>query len=104
MSSLKQYGRYGTVGIELILSMILGYLGGRWLDGKLGTHWITWVGAAVGVYAGFRALFLTARKMQRDIEADERDEAQKAGARPERGVNSATERDTERDLDRRDGP
>jgi hypothetical protein len=70
----KQYGRYGSVGIELILSMILGYLGGRWLDGRLGTHWITWLGAAVGVYAGFRTLFVTARKMQRDIEQEEREE------------------------------
>ena len=71
----KQYGRYGSVGIELLASMALGYYGGRWLDHKLGTHgWLTWIGFAVGIYAGFRSLFMTAKKMQRDIEAEERAE------------------------------
>ena len=75
MTPWKQYGRYGSVGIELILSMALGYYGGRWLDGKLGTHgWLTWIGFAVGVYAGFRSLFVTAKKMQKDIETEEREE------------------------------
>ena len=82
----KQYGRYGSVGIELILSMAIGYYGGRWLDTKLGAHgWLTWVGFAVGVYAGFRSLFLTAKKMQRDIEAEERAERTAASGKIDGG-------------------
>lgn len=78
MTQWKQYGRYGSVGIELILSMALGYYGGRWLDRTLGTHgWLTWIGFAVGVYAGFRSLFATANKMQRDIELEERKERER---------------------------
>lgn len=65
----KAIGRYGTVGIELFLSIVVGYLAGRWADGKLGTHgWLTVAGVAVGVYAGFRALFKAAKTAQREME------------------------------------
>ena len=79
----KAYGRYGTVGLELVLSMVVGYLLGHWLDGKLHTGgWLTWIGAVGGVYAGFRALYKAAKMMQaeaeradREGERDEDDEA-----------------------------
>jgi F0F1-type ATP synthase assembly protein I len=70
--SLKSYGRYGSVGLELLLSIAVGYYLGHWLDGKLGTRWIAIVGFLIGCYAGFRTLFRTAKQMQRDIERDER--------------------------------
>jgi F0F1-type ATP synthase assembly protein I len=68
---MKAFGRYGSVGFELIGSMAVGYYLGHWLDGKFGTHWIAAVGFVLGVYSGFRALFLTAKRMQKDIENDE---------------------------------
>lgn len=68
---MKAFGRYGSVGFELIASMGVGYYGGRWIDGKLGTHWIAGVGFLLGVYTGFRALWLTAKRMERDIANDE---------------------------------
>jgi hypothetical protein len=70
----KDYGRYGSVGIELVLSIMLGWYGGQWLDGKVGGGhgYITAVGFLVGVYAGFRALFAVAKKMEKDIERAER--------------------------------
>jgi hypothetical protein len=69
----KEYGRYGSVGLELLLSMALGYYGGRWIDARVGGHgWITLVGFLAGVAVGFRAIFQAGKAMQRDIERAER--------------------------------
>jgi ATP synthase protein I len=70
----KDYGRYGSVGIELVVSIMLGYYAGHWLDGKVGGGhgWFTAIGSIVGVYAGFRAIFSAAKHMQADIERMER--------------------------------
>lgn len=76
---MKAFGRYGSIGFELIASMGVGYYGGRWLDGKLGTHWLAAVGFLLGVYTGFRALFRAAKMMQRDVE---REEAMERGEDP----------------------
>ncbi len=77
----KAYGRYGTVGLELILSIVIGYWLGTRADGYfhrrgqfLGHEWFAGLGFVVGVYAGFRSLFRTAAKMQRDIELEEQKE------------------------------
>lgn len=69
----KAYGRYGSVGFELIASMIVGYLFGHWLDGKVGGGgYITALFSAAGVYAGFRSLFKAANAMTADIEKEEK--------------------------------
>jgi ATP synthase protein I len=73
MTPWREYGRYGTVGIELIVSMGLGYYGGRALDARVGAGgWITFVGFLLGVAVGFRSIFAAARYMQRDIAREER--------------------------------
>jgi ATP synthase protein I len=73
MVPFKEYGRYGSVGLELLLSMALGYYGGRWVDARAGAHgWITLVGFLAGVAVGFRAIFQAGKSMQRDIERAER--------------------------------
>lgn len=60
---LKQAVRLGSVGIELAVSTVVGWLIGHWLDGKLSTEpWLGIVFLLLGVAAGFRSLFLTARK------------------------------------------
>ena len=64
---LRTFARVGSVGIELAVSTTIGLLGGRWLDGKLGTEpWLTIVGLLIGVAAGFKSLIETARKAQRE--------------------------------------
>jgi F0F1-type ATP synthase assembly protein I len=72
MKGMKSVGRYGSLGFELLGSIAVGYYLGVWLDKKAGTHWISFVGFLLGCYAGFRALFRVAKKMQRDIEDEER--------------------------------
>ena len=67
----KSVGRYGTVGIELVLSILIGLFGGQYLDVRFGTKWIWLAGFGLGIYAGFRGLFKTAAKMSRDVEESE---------------------------------
>jgi ATP synthase protein I len=77
----KGVGRYGTVGLEFALSILVGLMAGHWLDGKFGTGgWLTFIGAAYGVAAGVRALYRAAQQATRDAEAldrREREERQK---------------------------
>ena len=61
-----------SVGIEFSLSTVIGLLGGRWLDGKLGSDpWLMIVGLLLGVTAGFRSLIRTVKKSQRAAETDQ---------------------------------
>lgn len=88
----RDYGRYGTVGIELIVTMALGYYGGRALDTRLSGHgWITFVGFLLGVIVGFRSIFVAGRHMQRDVEraekADREDDSWQDG-RPNQGTQN----------------
>ena len=90
---MKSYGRYGAVGFELLASIAVGYYLGHWLDGKFGTHWIAFVGFLLGCYAGFSALFRTAKQMQRDIEREEQ---------LERGEDPWAEAEARGELEERD--
>jgi ATP synthase protein I len=57
------------VGIELALSTVIGLLGGRWIDGKLGTSpWLMLLGLVLGVVAGFRSLIRAARQAKQESE------------------------------------
>jgi ATP synthase protein I len=72
---LKAFGRIGALGIELALSTVIGMLGGRWLDSKLSTEpWLTLVGLILGVVAGFRSLYMAARKQSRQSQQPPRDD------------------------------
>ena len=68
-------GAYGTVGLELVLSILFGFLAGRWVDQKVGGRgWITLAGFGLGTVAGFRSVYRAAVRMRKDAEAmDERD-------------------------------
>ncbi len=57
--------RYSGLGLQLALSVMLFLVGGRWLDGKLGTRpWLTLIGAFVGMAAGFYSLYVHLVKNQ----------------------------------------
>ncbi len=70
--AMKSFGTYGALGIELLLSMGVGYYGGGWIDRKAGTHVFAAIGFLLGGYAGFRALFRAAKRMERDIDREDR--------------------------------
>jgi Putative F0F1-ATPase subunit Ca2+/Mg2+ transporter len=76
MKPWKELGRYGGIGIELVLSiLILGALG-HWLDGRYwgGHGWGMATGFLLGVAAGVRNLARAAARMQKDIERAEADD------------------------------
>ena len=65
-------GRVGSIGIELGLSVALGYFAGKWLDGILGTApWLSFVGLALGLAAGGRSLYKLVKKTRTDLDAPE---------------------------------
>lgn len=71
--SLKTLAGAGAVGIELVVATTIGFLGGHWLDGKLGTDpWLGLLGLLLGVAAGFWNLIVTVRKAQREQHDEER--------------------------------
>jgi F0F1-type ATP synthase assembly protein I len=72
-SSWKATYRYGNIGLELVLSIIVGFLLGRWVDRHfLGAHgYGTAVGTLIGVYTGFRSLYKMAKQAQLDAEAED---------------------------------
>jgi F0F1-type ATP synthase assembly protein I len=71
----KTFGRYGTVGLEFALSILLPLFLGRWLDQKLGTgSWLTLIFAGFGLAAGTRAIVRTLREANQQADRQEREE------------------------------
>jgi F0F1-type ATP synthase assembly protein I len=64
-------GSIGAVGLEISLAIGIGYFGGRYLDGRLGTApWLAWIGFAAGVGAGIKALIRVVRTYQESLKDD----------------------------------
>lgn len=71
----KALGSYGTVGLEFVLSIILGLWVGQKLDDWLGTSpWMLVIWLGFGLAAGIRAIVRAARDLTRQAEALERKE------------------------------
>jgi ATP synthase protein I len=71
----KGMSRYGTVGLEVVLSVVIGLVVGRLLDQRLGTGgWLTLLGVVYGVAAGVRALYRAAQQATREAEELDRRE------------------------------
>jgi len=69
-------GITGAVGLEIALAIGIGYFGGRYLDGKLGSApWLAWIGFAAGVGAGIKALIRVVRTYQASLNPDEKTSA-----------------------------
>ena len=69
---LNRLTRGSAVGLEMGISVVVGLLGGRWLDGKAGTApWLMLAGLVLGTIAGFRGLLRVARDAQRSAKEDE---------------------------------
>ena len=90
---IKAFARVGALGIELAASTVIGLLGGRWLDGKLGTEpWLSIVGLVLGVVAGFRSLYQTAKSQNQKM----------TETGPRSGSGSETDSDRDRKPDEQD--
>jgi len=69
-------GTTGAVGLEIAAAIGIGYLGGQYLDRRLGTApWLTWLGFAAGIGAAIKALVRVVRSYQKSL--DDEDSADK---------------------------
>jgi ATP synthase protein I len=100
----KALGDFGTLGLEIVLCILVGVFGGRWLDGKLGTPPIFMaLGFLFGVGAAGKALFRTWKEMKEVTAREEREQGNPTPrfdpAKAEPGKGPTPPRDEE---DRRD--
>jgi ATP synthase protein I len=64
---LKLATRVSAVGLEMVLAVLVGYFGGRWLDGHFGTGpYLTYTGFVLGLIAAFKSLWTIARRIDLD--------------------------------------
>ena len=62
---LQVAARFASAGLELALAIAVGYFAGRWLDARFGTTpYLGYLGLLLGIFAGFRNLFMLARGAQ----------------------------------------
>jgi hypothetical protein len=66
-------GRYGAVGLELVVAVVVTGALGYWLDARYwgSRGWGVAAGLLLGFAAGMRNLMRAARQMQADIEREE---------------------------------
>ena len=63
---------YSSMGLELGLSVVVGFLIGSWLDGWLGTYpWLLLVFGTAGIVAGYRSIF----RLMKRVRSDEQQES-----------------------------
>ena len=63
----KLAGTYSAVGIEISAAVLIGAIGGHWLDGKFDTApYLMWFGLIVGLGAAVKAIARTIKSYKRD--------------------------------------
>lgn len=80
-SQRTQFSRYGGVGLELGVSVVVGYMLGRGLDRWLETTWIAKAGLFMGILAGARALWRLTQSYRASLQED-RDSEQTTQVKP----------------------
>jgi len=89
----KAVGSWGTIGLEIVLSIMLGFFGGRWLDGKLGTDpYLGVLGFFFGCGAAAKAVMRTMKEMKAVTAREEKEQGNPA---------PVWERPADRDEDRK---
>jgi ATP synthase protein I len=64
---LRKAGSYSYIGIFLGVAILIGFLGGSWLDKRFGTQpWLTLVGLLVGIASGARELYRLVKRGMKD--------------------------------------
>lgn len=72
-------GSFGTIGIEIVLCIALGFFGGRWLDEKFGTApYLGAVGFCFGLAAAIKSVMRAHAEMQALAAKEEREQGNPA--------------------------
>jgi len=60
----RSYGRYGALGIQMVVIILVFAWGGHWLDGRLAlkTPWFALLGVLIGIFGALWTLFKETRK------------------------------------------
>jgi ATP synthase protein I len=75
LDNWRGVGSFGTIGLELVLSIALGFFGGRWADGKLGTEpYLSILGFVFGVGAAIKSIQRAMRQMAAEAAREEREQ------------------------------
>ncbi|RLB62561.1 MAG: hypothetical protein DRI90_08800 [Deltaproteobacteria bacterium] len=70
-TNLKATGSYATIGMDIVLSIIFGFVAGHWLDGYFNTGpYLTLIGLGFGLATAIRFLYRTARRANREMAKD----------------------------------
>ncbi len=70
---LRVVGVLSTVGIAMVAATVIGLYIGRWLDSYFGTSpWLTAVFLLLGIAAGFRNLYQTAKHAQQTMNDEDK--------------------------------
>jgi len=73
-SELYRTARYSSIGIELGISVVIGVLGGWWVDGQLDSSpWGLLIGMALGITAAIRSISRTLRQLSQEEGEIQRD-------------------------------
>jgi len=63
---------YSSMGLELGLSVVVGFLIGSWLDEWLATEpWFLLIFGIAGITAGYRSIFRLVKRVQADSESEQ---------------------------------
>jgi hypothetical protein len=93
-------GGFATLGLEIVLCVLVGFFGGRWLDEKFHTEpWLSVFGFVSGCGAAVKALLRAMKEMQAITEREER-----SRGNPRPLFESAKEREDAREGDSQNAP
>ena len=68
---LKGNAGLSTLGLDMVLSVVFGFLGGRWLDGRFETApYLTMAGFFFGVLAALRFFLRAKQRLEKQTEED----------------------------------
>ena len=68
----RSAGLAGALGLEIALCFGIGGYGGYWLDRKLNTHWIMYLGLVFGLGAAIKGVMRVVKAYRREVESDDR--------------------------------
>ena len=75
----RSAGLAGALGLEIALCFGIGGYGGYWLDRKLNTHWIMYLGLVFGLGAAIKGVMRVVKAYRREVESDDRSSGQGGG-------------------------
>ena len=75
----RSAGMAGAVGLEIALDLVIGGGAGYFLDRKLNTHWIMYLGLFFGLGAAVKALMRVSKAYKRSVEKEDKAASRNGG-------------------------